>query len=122
DLAGNALASPTAAGFTGTAPSGAEIVDTDHDGLPDNVEQRGWIVSVKLANGTVVQRGVSSDPFKADTDGDGLGDKVEMALSLDPRSADTDADGLTDSQEHNEIYSDPANQDTDGDHLPDGQE
>src|SRR5262249_32609398 len=113
DLAGNALApavlaggqriDPTQANFAGTPPSGNQIADTDHAGLPDNVEQRGWVVTTTLANGTTLTRQVTSDPTNPDTDGDGLGDAQELNLVIDPRNADTDGDQLTDFAEFNEI-------------------
>ncbi len=134
DLAGNHLApkefvagvnllnDPTSATFPGTPPSEGDIVDTDGDGLADHEEQRGWVVTVRLATGEVLLREVTGSPDSADTDGDGLSDDVEKSLVIDPRDADTDDDGLTDAQEFNEIFSDPTVQDTDGDGLTDGLE
>ncbi len=132
DLAGNALAPPigffsgsidfTSAFFNGIAPPAGMSIDTDGDGLPDNVEQRGWIVTIKLLDGIRISRGVSSDPLSPDTDNDGLDDRLEKTLSFDPRSIDTDFDGLTDYQEYNEIFSDGTSQDTDGDGLDDAAE
>ena len=127
DLLGNPLAAPTVlvnpttATFAGTPPANGGV-DTDKDGLSDADEQKGWIISVKLANGQFVTRGVTSDPTIADTDGDGLNDAEEKAINLDPRNRDTDADQLADAEEWNEWYSDPANQDTDGDGLSDSLE
>lgn len=132
DMAGNALASPVISGtiridptratFHGKPPSGPDLVDTDGDGLTDNEEQRGYVVSVRLLDGTIVTRGVTSDPVNPDTDGDGFDDSDEAALRLDPRDADTDDDHLSDYQEFNEIFSDPTKQDSDGDTLDDGVE
>ena len=113
---------PTSANFAGTPPTGSTLEDSDGDGLSDNEEQRGYLVQVNLANGTVVRRGVTSDPYKADTDNDGLDDYTEAQIQSDPRSPDTDTDTLTDYQEWNEILSDPLSQDTDGDGLDDGSE
>ena len=48
---------------------GQGVVDSDGDGLADDVEQRGWTVTVVRADGTIFQRDVSSDPFRKDTDG-----------------------------------------------------
>lgn len=57
--------------------------DDDNDGI--NNTQELWI---------------STDPFKADTDGDGLTDYVEFnETKTNPLSADTDNDGLTDTDE-----------------------
>src|SRR5262249_25884554 len=52
-----------------------------------------------LVSGATPTRHVTSDPTKADTDGDGLSDGQERALGTDPTAADTDADGLTDKAE-----------------------
>jgi hypothetical protein len=121
-LAGGQWVDPSRASFPGTPASGAGLTDSDHDGLTDNEEQRGWTATFKLIDGKVVTRGVTSDPLNPDTDGDGLPDAEERTLGLDPRSADTDGDQLTDNQEFNEIFSDPTNQDSDGDGLDDGLE
>ena len=58
---------------------------------------------------------VTSNPFVADTDGDGLSDVLERAHSADPRVKDTDGDGLTDAEEVLRWQTSPANVDTDGD-------
>lgn len=121
-FAGNTRIDPTRATFPGTPPAPGEIVDTDGDGLADNDELRGWIVTIRLSNGSVIQRHVTSHPLYADTDGDGLNDYIEATLRTDPRDWDTDDDQLTDYQEYNEIYSDPTGQDTDRDGLDDGLE
>jgi hypothetical protein len=113
---------PSSATFSGTPPTGTSLVDSDGDGIPDNEEQRGWTVTVTLANGDKVQRQVTSDPSKADTDGDGLTDDIERQIGTDPRSADTDGDGLSDYEEYNIVYSDPTNMDTDGDGITDNLE
>src|SRR5262245_6237126 len=132
DLAGNAFAPPVLAGgqrivsdqanFTGTPPSGDQLIDSDGDGLTDNEEQRGWEVVFRTADGHMVNRWVTSDPFVVDTDGEGFPDNVEAQLKLDPRDADTDDDLLTDWQEYTEIFSDHLNADTDGDGVDDGTE
>ena len=121
DFGGNAL-SPRHGTFAGKPPVGAQIVDTDGDGVPDYVEQRGWTVAVKLLDGRTITRQVTSDPYTADTDGDGVRDDKELALSLDPRNADTDGDTLGDALEVNTIGSNASSQDTDGDGKDDGSE
>ncbi|WP_146531615.1 dockerin type I domain-containing protein [Novipirellula artificiosorum] len=118
-IAGQQRIDPSTALFPGTPPSGTQIVDTDGDGLSDNVEVRGWSVTVTLLNGTTVTRQVTSDPNNPDADGDGLWDAQELNIGTDPRSADTDGDQLDDWVEFNEIYTDPTNQDSDGDSLDD---
>jgi len=111
---------PTRAEFEGVPPSGAEVVDTDGDGLSDSDEQRGWIVTTVTAAGVVLTFEVTSDPLNPDTDGDGVTDNEEFHGALNPRTADSDGDTLTDDQEWNTIFSDGLNQDTDGDGIQDG--
>ena len=56
--------------------------DTDADGITDDLE-----------------RSYGLNPFKADTDGDGLKDKEEMmSYGTDPNNADSDRDGISDGQ------------------------
>ncbi|MGB0717349.1 MAG: hypothetical protein ACPGXK_15835, partial [Phycisphaerae bacterium] len=102
------------------------LLDSDGDGLADHVEQRGWTVTFELTARTglferfgSVIREVTSDPFVADTDGDGLSDFTERELSTDPRNVDTDEDGLGDNPEFNVYFSSPVDQDTDEDQLDD---
>lgn len=95
------------------------VPDSDGDGMAENDEQRGWTVTVTLANGTEVERQVTSDPNTPDTDGDGLDDGLERLIGSDPRDTDTDDDGLDDYEEYNVIYCDPTSQDSDGDALDD---
>ena len=112
--------SANTASFAGTPPSAQELVDTDGDGLYDNEEQAGYTVIIEMANGDVVTRQVTSDPDKADTDGDGLSDAVELQYGMNPRVTDTDGDGLDDNLELNTIFSNPFAQDSDQDGLQDG--
>ena len=122
EAVGGVLVDPSSATFVGTPPYEDQLVDRDGDGLSDNVEQQGWDIVVVLNNGEKSPRHVTSDPYRTDTDGDGVPDGDEKAYGTDPRSADTDGDQLTDYQELNDIYSDPTMQDTDGDTLMDGLE
>ena len=62
-----------------------------------------------------------TDPDKADTDGDGLSDSAEVTAGTDPQLADTDGDGLADGDEL-AGGTDPLVADTDGDTLADGAE
>ena len=119
---GGVILDPAKATFRGTPPSGAELVDTDGDGLSDNEEQSGWTVWFTTVTGDRFTREVTSSPLLADTDLDGLTDATEAQLRLDPRDRDTDDDTLTDWQEYNEIFSDPLNQDGDGDTIDDATE
>ncbi len=128
DASGRPIASgvgednPSAVSFVGTAPNGVDLADADNDGVSDNSELRGWSVTVLLDTGAGVTRHVTSDPFSADTDMDGITDVEEKSFGTDPRAADSDADELTDYQELVEIYSNPLRQDTDSDGLMDGLE
>lgn len=103
--------------------SGGDVVsgllDSDLDGLQDSTENQGWTVTVTKPDGSTTQKEVTSDPFKADTDGDGVDDFEELTNGADPRSADTDNDGISDYDEWNVVFSDMTHQDSDGDGLPD---
>ncbi|AGB17330.1 hypothetical protein Halru_2755 [Halovivax ruber XH-70] len=64
-----------------------------------------------------------TDPLVADTDGDGLADGVEVTThGTDPLVADTDRDGLTDGAEVDEYGTAPTDSDSDDDGLRDGAE
>lgn len=78
--------------------------DTDHDGIPDELE-----------------RELGTDPTNPDTDDDGLDDGREVDLGTDPLDGDTDDDGLSDGREV-ELGTDPTDPDSDGDGIPDGTE
>ena len=81
-----------------------------------------WVLDGEGAFMTV--RHVTSNPFAADTDGDGLSDLEEFDIRSDPSCDDTDGDGLTDEDEGNQWYTSPNSIDADGDargpdaHLP----
>jgi len=106
----------------GACTSACTLQDNDGDGLTDNDEQRGWVVTITLANGDTIRREVTPDVTLRDTDGDGLEDGLEKNIGTDPRQVDTDGDQLTDEEEYNSIYSDPTNQDSDGDDISDNLE
>ena len=122
------LVSPAQATFRGIPPvafdnNPSDIhVDRDGDGIADWYEMIGWDVTIELANGVVTQAHVTSDPYEADTDCDGLLDSEENVRLLDPRSNDTDVDGVTDCDEARVWLSNPADQDTDNDGLADDSE
>lgn len=75
------------------------VIDSDGDGLFDDEEERGWVVTVIDAAGQSSSRLVNSDKFRADTDRDGLPDVYEWAIKTDPRKTDTDMDELFDAEE-----------------------
>jgi len=65
----------------------------------------------------------STNPLKADSDGDGLKDNEEiMTHKTNPNKADTDGDGLNDYDEVMKSKTDPLKADSDGDTLNDGAE
>ncbi len=99
-----------------------ELADSDEDGIPDSEELRGRVIKVALLGGEFQEREVTSNPFVADTDRDGLGDLTERTLNTNPRLADTDGDALSDEREFNFFYSNPASQDSDNDGTDDGLE
>ncbi|MBV7333871.1 hypothetical protein KFU94_37695 [Chloroflexi bacterium TSY] len=94
--------------------------DLDEDGLPDDLEVNGFVISYGVT--------VTTDPNEWDTDGDGLWDGEEVGEYLaakgfyasisDPTQQDTDGDGLLDPDELN-IGTNPHHVDTDGDTLSD---
>ncbi|MFC2000580.1 RICIN domain-containing protein, partial [Chloroflexota bacterium] len=115
--------------------------DTDGDGLTDPTEATGWDITFTSTSGTQTIH-VTSDPWLADTDFDGLSDYQEFNLSH-PRDIDTDGDGLNDFAERERgtlitwcdtdldglddgteigFGSDPLKADTDGDGLSDLEE
>lgn len=60
-----------------------DYIDTDHDGLPDEAEEK-----------------YETDLKKIDSDDDGLSDREEVKVYLtDPNNSDTDGDGYTDGGE-----------------------
>jgi hypothetical protein len=67
----------------GASPPPSENQDGDKDGISDQDEI--------LRTGT--------DPKKADTDGDGINDGVEVIYRMNPLDADMDKDGVSDGQE-----------------------
>ena len=102
--------------------------DSDGDGIPDEVERRGVPTSQGL---------IKTDPYVADTDGDGLDDGEELGSptkieNLDPRLKQRLIDGPLElagydpANARREVYvnpnTDPAWRDTDGDGVDDDTE
>lgn len=85
------------------------FVDTDADGIADRFETRVY----------------NTDPLRADSDGDGFGDRVEIVQGYHPRGMgalsdqDYDGDGLNDRLEL-AFHTDPTLADTNGDGVSDG--
>ncbi len=132
---------PTEPPPRGTSPTNPQnaLLDTDCDGLSDWEEYA-----------TVYPGGGTTDPAKADTDGDGIPDGVELgrttvieparcalffrpdadpSTTTNPLSTDSDGDGIPDGVEdanhdgaRQASETDPSNPDTDGDGIPDGVE
>lgn len=100
----------------------AQTLDSDGDGVPDVKEVRGYTVVLVRSNGLLEEVQVTSNPYAADTDGDGVNDYDELTYGGNPRDTDTDGDGLDDNLELNVLYSSPYAADTDGDGLEDGLE
>lgn len=99
-----------------------EDSDTDGDGLRDVEETQGWEVVVDeqgfgrdVDAEFLTRRNVTSDPLRADTDGDGLDDGDEFIERSDPRRGDTDGDGLGDAEEKFRWRSTLTSVDSDGD-------
>ena len=123
-------------------------VDEDHNGVPDYRDDadgdgvinyndacpdtpKGWPVDIKgcpkdsdsdgIPDGKEMELG--TDPYKADTDGDGLSDYDEIyKYHTDPLKKDTDGDGLSDYDEIFVYHTDPLKADTDADGFKDGEE
>jgi hypothetical protein len=85
-----------------------DVRDPDGDGLPTVLEVNGFA--------TGLGETVTTDPYDADTDGDGLDDGEEVGslvgvlsqssytVASDPTARDTDGDGLSDFTETRETY------------------
>jgi hypothetical protein len=62
---------------------------------------------------------LGTDPYKQDSNGDGMSDGAEYWIGLSPTSDDLDGDGLTNAQEI-AMATNPFLADTDHDGVPDG--
>ena len=129
--------------------NGGSDNDRDKDGLPNFYEEANGLNPDDPADAALDGDGDGltnlqeyerrTDITKADTDGDGLNDKVETGTGLwvsatdtgtDPRKPDTDKDGLSDGVETNtgvfvsktDTGTNPHNDNTDGDNFGDALE
>jgi len=119
------------AGFRSLAIEG--FLDSDQDGLPDYWEDQFGLDPADPTDAhldgdddgldNLDEYDAHTDPWVADTDGDGLSDLDEVVThGTDPARADTDGDGLTDGDEIQAHGTDPFAFDSDGDGLSDGSE
>lgn len=70
-----------------------------------------------------IEESLGTDKNNPDSDSDGLSDGLEVSTySTDPLVADSDGDGLSDGAEVNTYKTDPLVSDTDGDSVGDGEE
>ncbi len=100
----------------------ADLTDSDADGLPDDFENRMSLLYGTLPEFALADSSTFLDPNNADTDGDGLNDKLELELNTAPWKVDTDGDLLTDQEEYEIFKTNPLLNDTDRDNLTDYEE
>ena len=112
------------------------LADADADGLP-----RWWEEDHRLSDASALDAASDTDndgrtalqefnggtnstnPLRADADGDGLADGAEFAAGTNPNLADTDADSISDGDEVNGApASNPLLPDSDSDGAPDALE
>jgi hypothetical protein len=103
------------------------VADSDRDGIPDYIEKtnppldpnnRYDAMSDYDGDGIVMADEVlryKTDPFLADTDGDGLSDGEEVRRGSNPKLEDTDEDGVPDGEDNCPAVPNPDQRDTDGD-------
>ncbi len=94
--------------------AGTSPIDGDHDndGIPDGDED---------ANGNGTLEPGETSPASFDTDGDGVGDAVELGLTA-PMSPDTDPALFVPDQDGGATTTSPSDADSDDDGIPDGDE
>jgi len=97
----------------------ADLTDSDADGLPDDFEQRLSALYGNTSQFALADVEIFLDWTKADTDSDGLNDKLELELNTRPWDTDTDQDGLTDYEEHVIYKTNPLLNDTERDNITD---
>jgi hypothetical protein len=106
---------PNPACPSATGPTSPLLRDTDGDLVLDGAE---------CALGTDPASAASKPPSMpaGDSDHDGLSDAFERTIGTDPLKADTDGDGLLDGVEVKGYGTDPLSVNTDGDGCADGKE
>ena len=112
------------------------LADADADGLPRWWEEDNNLSDVNVADAASDKDGDgrtalqeynggnnSSNPNRADTDGDGLNDGAEFVVGTNPNKTDTDGDSISDGDEVNgSPASNPLLVDSDTDGAPDSLE
>lgn len=83
--------------FRPLLPAADRPIDTDTDGLPDDVDNCPFVANPDQANSDGAADG--GDRCDTDDDNDGLADGAETSLGTDPRNPDTDGDGLYDGED-----------------------
>ena len=95
------------------------LVDTDHDGVGDGVDN---CPADSNADQLDTDGDGEGDACDTDDDNDGLSDVDEAYYETDPLNSDTDGDGLSDGLEVNTLGTIPLKVDSDNDGIDDGDE
>lgn len=106
-------------GFDYRTGYGRISMDSDNDDFNHDTDNCPLVANPDQSN---IDNDNLGDICDDDIDGDGLLNTQETALGTDPYMADTDGDGLSDGNEVNSIGTNPLLMDTDGDGLSDGTE